>query len=84
MRLDEPRDAEQLEGRRVRLVSTTDRFTDLPAGTLGTVSLVDSMGTVHVRWDNGSRLGMVWEAGDRFDVLPAGHEPEGADRAFLP
>lgn len=32
---------------------------DLPAGTAGTVRLVDSVGTVHVDWDNGVRLGCV-------------------------
>jgi Domain of unknown function (DUF4314) len=36
-----------------------DPYTDLRPGTLGTVDLVDDAGTVHVRWDNGSRLGMV-------------------------
>jgi hypothetical protein len=54
-------------GTRVRLVRCSDPCTP-PAGTLGTVQLVDDMGTVHVAWDNGSRLGMVPRE-DRFEVV---------------
>jgi hypothetical protein len=36
-----------------------DPYSDLQEGTEGTVLLVDSTGTVHVKWDSGSRLGMV-------------------------
>jgi len=50
---------ETLIGRRVRLISTTDRYTDLRHGATGTVSFVDDMGTVFVDWDNGSGLGLV-------------------------
>lgn len=31
----------------------------VPAGTQGTVYHIDSMGTIHVRWDNGSGLGLI-------------------------
>lgn len=31
-----------------------------PAGTTGTVSFVDDIGTIHVRWDNGSGLGVAF------------------------
>lgn len=31
----------------------------VPPGTLGTISLVDDMGTIHVDWDNGQHLGVV-------------------------
>lgn len=58
-----------LVGRRVRLVRTTDVHTMLTRGTLGTVTLVDDFGTVHVQWDDGSSLGMIEEAGDAFDVV---------------
>lgn len=56
-------------GDRVRLVRTTDEHTTLKPGDLGTVGMVDSMGTVHVKWDNGSTLGLVPEAGDRWEVV---------------
>lgn len=47
-------------GTRVRLVSMNDPYTDLRRGTQGTVTCVDDIGTIHVRWDNGSNLGIVF------------------------
>lgn len=46
-------------GDRVRLLRCTDKFTKLEPGALGTVTLVDSLGTVHVSWDGGARLGLI-------------------------
>lgn len=57
-------------GRRVRLISTSDPYTRLEPGTLGTVRLVDDMGTVHVKWDDGSSLGLVPRE-DRFEYVRA-------------
>jgi len=51
--------AEIWKGDRIELVSTSDPYTNLKPGDRGTVSLIDSQGTVHVQWDNGSTLGMV-------------------------
>lgn len=48
------------EGTRVTLVSMDDPYAKIPEGTEGTVRLVDSMGTIHVNWDNGSSLGVVY------------------------
>lgn len=58
-----------VRGDRVRLVCTDDPHTRLEPGALGIVTFVDDMGTVHVDWDDGSRLGMVEEAGDRVERL---------------
>lgn len=57
-------------GDRVRLLRLTDQYSSLPIGTLGTVSLIDDRGTVHVRWDTGALLGIVYEAGDRIILVP--------------
>lgn len=46
-------------GDRIRLVSIVDDFTRLWPGATGTVSSIDDLGTVHVLWDDGSRLGLV-------------------------
>lgn len=55
-------------GVRIRLISTTDEFTRLRYGDEGTVTLIDDTGTVFVKWDNGSSLGLL--AGhDRWVVL---------------
>lgn len=48
------------QGTRVELVSLEDPYSRLPEGTRGTVDAVDDIGTIHVRWDNGSRLGVVY------------------------
>ena len=58
-----PREKETMmiytKGDRIEFISSSDSYTRLQPGTLGTVSMVDSMGTVHVRWDDGSTLGMI-------------------------
>lgn len=44
---------------RVELVMMDD-FQAPPVGTLGTVIGVDAVGTIHVNWDNGCGLGLVY------------------------
>jgi len=58
-----------LIGKRVRLVCTTDIHTRLRRGDEGTVTHIDSYGTVFVKWDNGSALGLIEEAGDAYEVV---------------
>ena len=49
------------EGCRVELVSMNDPWnTKLREGCLGTVTGVDDVGTIHVSWDCGSSLGVVY------------------------
>ena len=52
--------AEYPAGTRVELVSMNDPYTKIPEGTKGTVMVVDDTGTIHVKWDNGSSLGIVY------------------------
>jgi hypothetical protein len=47
------------EGDRIALVYTGDPYTSLLPGERGTVRFIDSAGTVHVKWDCGSALGLV-------------------------
>lgn len=48
-------------GARVELVHMNDPYnTKLFPGARGTVVAVDDIGTVHVRWDCGSSLGVVY------------------------
>lgn len=63
------RDDDVLIGKRVMFVSSNDPYTRLTYGVEGTVTNIDCMGTVFVNWDNGSTLGMVRDAGDRFLVV---------------
>jgi hypothetical protein len=46
-------------GDRVELLHCSDEYTKLAPGSLGTVSFIDSLGTVHVKWDSGLKLGLV-------------------------
>jgi hypothetical protein len=47
------------QGCRVELVKMDDVQAP-PAGTCGTVAYVDDIGTIHLKWDNGSSLGVVF------------------------
>ena len=47
------------EGTRVRLLKMDDVQAP-PIRTEGTVSHVDDAATIHVRWDNGSSLGVIY------------------------
>lgn len=59
------------EGDRVRFLGfgEPDPYSRLQVGAEGTVATVDDLGTVHVNWDDGGRLGMVVEP-------PAGQVPD--------
>lgn len=47
------------KGDRVRLIMMNDPYSDPGEGTTGTVDCIDDIGTVHVLWDSGSRLGLI-------------------------
>lgn len=49
-------------GARVELIKMADPYTTkLVPGCRGTVRCVDDIGTIHVSWDCGSSLGVVYE-----------------------
>lgn len=62
-------------GDRVRLIRFSVDNTEhddnrlVPSGTLGTVTVIDSAGTAHVTWDNGSYLGLLPDV-DRWELVP--------------
>ena len=43
----------------------------VPAGTQGTVYHIDDMGTIHVKWDNGSGLGLI-PGVDQYKIINGG------------
>jgi hypothetical protein len=59
------------KGDRVRFLGfgEPDPYSRLRVGVEGTVATVDDLGTVHVDWDDGSRLGVVV-------APPAGQQPD--------
>ena len=48
------------KGCRIELVCMDDPYSRLKPGDQGEVAVVDDIGTIHVRWDNGSSLGVVY------------------------
>ena len=49
------------KGCRIKLIRMNDPYCrDLKPGMMGTVTHVDDIGTIHVSWDCGSSLGVVF------------------------
>lgn len=57
----------EIIGKRIMLIYMEDKF-PVPPKTKGTVTSVDDMNVIHVKWDNGSTLGLLPET-DKFIVL---------------
>lgn len=55
------------KGTRVELVKMDDPQAP-PKGTRGTVWAVDDIGSIHVQWDNGSSLSLIYGV-DRFNIV---------------
>ena len=49
------------EGTRVKLIRMDDPYLRLEPSEEGNVIGVDDIGTIHVKWDNGSTLGVVFD-----------------------
>ena len=61
-------------GTRVMLIRMNDPYTNLRLGDRGTVTLVDDIGTVHVNWDCGSTLGVVFGEDECQKIEEVDHE----------
>jgi len=57
----------ELTGKRIRCILMNDEH-PVESGTEGRITGVDDMGTIHVKWDNGSTLGLVRNE-DRYELL---------------
>ncbi len=56
-----------LIGKRIR-INHMDDMLPVPDGTEGTITWIDDMGQIQVKWDNGSTLAVIEEIDD-FDIL---------------
>lgn len=60
-------------GTRIRLNSMSDPWSPVPDGTEGTVDMVDDIGQIHMKWDNGRTLALV-PGEDSFSVIHQEHD----------
>ncbi len=58
-----------MRGERVRFIRSSDPYTKLVNGDEGVITGEDSLGTIHIKWDNGSTLGMIQSEGDCFEII---------------
>ena len=57
------------EGMRLRLTADLDdRYSGKKAGEEGTVTIVDDIGQIHMKWDNGGSLAIV-PGVDSFEIV---------------
>lgn len=63
------------KGDRVRLIYMDDPYSDPGEGATGTVDCIDDIGTIHVIWDSGSRLGLITGV-DRWKIIDISTEDE--------
>ena len=61
------RRAEYPEGTKIKLIYMNDTQAP-PSGSEGTVTHVDDMGTIHMKWENGSTLGLIPDV-DQFEMI---------------
>jgi hypothetical protein len=66
---------ENLIGKRIKLTFTSDPYTKLKAGALGTVVDVNTINLrpkpstqIHIKWDSGSTLSLILGE-DKFEVM---------------
>ena len=66
-----------LAGDRVELTAVSDDYRQfaLTAGDQGSVEFTDSLGTIHIRWDSGRRIGIISEAAG---LIRKAHRGKGA------
>lgn len=57
-----------LKGKRIRMIEMVEDLYPIPSGAEGTIKYTDSMGTIHVGWDNGRGLGVIPNK-DKYEIL---------------
>ncbi len=57
-------------GTKIRLISMRNEKYPILPGTIGEVTHIDDMGSIHMKWQNGSSLAIIPEV-DSFKVLEA-------------
>lgn len=55
-------------GTKIRLISMPQEPNPVPRGTIGTVTGIDDLGTIHMNWNTHSTLGLVVGI-DKFEIV---------------
>lgn len=57
-------------GTKIQLISMRDEKHPVLPGTIGEVTHIDDMGSIHMKWENGSSLALIPEV-DSFKIVGA-------------
>jgi hypothetical protein len=57
----------KMKGKRIRLIKMVDPQA-VPNETTGTITHVDGIGQIHVKWDNGRSLAIIPEE-DEYEII---------------
>ena len=57
-----------IAGTKIELIEMYDNTNPVPKGTKGIVDFVDDIGTIHMKWETGSSLGLIVGV-DEFKVI---------------
>ena len=58
------------KGTKLQMITMRNEKYPIPPGTVGEVTHIDDMGSIHMKWENGSFLAIIPEV-DSFKVLEA-------------
>lgn len=72
------------QGCRVELVKMDDPYREMPPGLHGTVTGVDDTGSIHIHWDNGSSLAVVYKEDYAVKIEDGEVTVGGMLRRYLP
>lgn len=56
-------------GKRIRFISSTDKWSKLKEGDEGTIQKIDDLGTIFVKWDSGSGPSGLIPNEDEYEIL---------------
>jgi hypothetical protein len=65
-------------GMRIRMINMDDDTSAIDEGMEGTIMTIDDLGTLHVKWDDGSQLGVIPTV-DEYELLPSLDQQIGLD-----
>lgn len=68
-------------GMRVRLIQMVDDPNPIDGDLEGTIDHIDDLGTLHINWDDGRKLGLI-PGVDEYQLLPSEDEQVDIEKMF--